>query len=148
MAIDEAGIASILTHSRTIAVVGMSPRPERASHQVARYLIAVGYRVIPVNPGPAEILGLRCYPNLREVPERVDIVDCFRRSTEILHIAEDAIAIGAKVLWFQLGVVNEEAARKAEAAGLMVVRERCIKVDHAVLRIGSRPQASSSSKVS
>jgi predicted CoA-binding protein len=140
MEVDDAGIAAILRNSRTIAVVGCSPRSVRASHEVARYLIAVGYRVIPVNPRCTEILGLQCYPSLLEVPEPVDIVDCFRRSTEIGPIAQDAIAIGARVLWLQLGVVNEDAARRASAAGLVVVRDRCIKIDHAVLGVG-RPAA-------
>ena len=135
MGIDEGRIAAILAGSRTIAVVGLSPRPARPSHQVARYLAAAGYRVIPVNPGHAEILGLPCYPDLKAVPEPVDIVDCFRRSDQIQPIAEDAVAIGAKVLWLQLGVVNEAAAAFAAQAGLAVVMDRCIKIDHAVLGI-------------
>jgi len=129
-------IHTLLESARTIAVVGLSPRPERPSNQVARYLIAAGYRVIPVNPAHAEILGLPCYPDLRAIPEPVDIVDCFRRSDEIEAIAEDAVAIGAKVLWLQLGVVNEAAAAVAARAGLAVVMDRCIKIDHAVLGVG------------
>jgi predicted CoA-binding protein len=130
------GIRAILESARTIAVVGLSPRPGRASNQVARYLVAAGYRVIPVNPGHTEILGLPCHRDLRAVPEPVDIVDCFRRSDRIDAIAEDAVAIGAKVLWLQLGVVNEAAARLAARSGLAVVMDRCIKIDHAVLRVG------------
>ena len=136
MQVDDANIAAILERSHTIAVVGLSPRPGRASHQVARYLIAAGYRVLPVNPGHAEILGLPCYPDLMAVPEPVDIVDCFRRSDRIQPIAEEAVAIGAKVLWLQLGVVNEAAAEFAARAGLAVVMDRCIKIDHA--RLGVR----------
>lgn len=133
-------LLSLLESSRSIAVVGLSPRPERPSNQVARYLIAAGYRVIPVNPGHAEILGLACYPDLRAVPEPIDIVDCFRRSDQIQPIAEDAVAVGAKVLWLQLGVVNDAAAQFALRAGLIVVMDRCIKIDHAMLGVG-RPRA-------
>ena len=133
-------IRALLESSRTIAVVGLSPRPARPSNQVARYLIAAGYRVIPVNPGHAEILGLACYPDLRAVPEPIDIVDCFRRSDQIQPIAEDAVAVGAKVLWLQLGVVNDAAAEFATRAGLVVVMDRCIKIDHAMLGVG-RPRA-------
>jgi hypothetical protein len=130
---DNATIRRMLTAARSVAVVGLSPRPARPSNQVARYLQAVGYRVIPVNPGHAEILGLVCYPRLRDVPGPVDIVDCFRRSDRILPIAEDAVAVGAKVLWLQLGVANEAAAQFAARAGLAVVTNRCIKIDHALL---------------
>lgn len=133
-------LLSLLESSRSIAVVGLSPRPERPSNQVARYLIAAGYRVIPVNPGHAEILGLACYPDLGAVPEPIDIVDCFRRSDQIQPIAEDAVAVGAKVLWLQLGVVNDAAAQFALRAGLIVVMDRCIKIDHAMLGVG-RPRA-------
>jgi predicted CoA-binding protein len=128
-------IRELLERSRTIAVVGLSPRPARPSHQVARYLIAAGYRVVPVNPGHAEILGLPCYPDLKAVPESIDIVDCFRRSDQVSAIAEDAVAVGAKVLWLQLGVVNGVAAEFAAQAGLAVVMDRCIKIDHALLGI-------------
>jgi len=136
---DDERIRILLESARTIAVVGLSPRPARASHQVARYLMAVGYRVIPVNPGFAEILGQRCFPDLPAVPEPIDIVDCFRRSEYIEPIAADAVAVGAKVLWLQLGVVNEAAANIAARAGLTVVVDRCIKIDHAAL--GVRPRA-------
>jgi predicted CoA-binding protein len=135
---DDELIRALLESSRTIAVVGLSPRPARASHQVARYLMAVGYRVIPVNPLHGEILGQPCYPDLRAVPEPIDIVDCFRRSDQIGPIAAEAVAMGAKALWLQLGVVNEAAAAVAAEAGLTVVMDRCIKVDHAVLGIGRR----------
>jgi predicted CoA-binding protein len=128
-------IRELLERSRTIAVVGLSPRAARPSHQVARYLIAAGYRVIPVNPGHAEILGFPCYPDLKAVPESIDIVDCFRRSDQVQAIAEDAVAVGAKVLWLQLGVVNGVAAEFAAQAGLAGVIDRCIKIDHAMFGI-------------
>jgi predicted CoA-binding protein len=120
----------ILLRYRTIAVVGLSAQWHRPSYFAAKYMQEHGYRVIPVNPGQAEILGEKCYKSLRDIPEKVDIVDCFRKSAEIPAIADDAIAIGAKVLWMQLGVENGEARRKAEAAGLEVVENRCVKIEH------------------
>jgi uncharacterized protein len=131
---DDRGIEGILSRSRSIAVVGLSPKPERPSHQVARYLIAAGYIVIPVNPGQREIMGLPCYPDLMAIPHTIDIVDCFRRAEDIPPIAEQAIVIGAKVLWLQLGIINQAAAERAAAAGLDVVMDRCIKIDHARMR--------------
>jgi predicted CoA-binding protein len=130
---DDAGIARILRDTRSIAVVGLSPKPERPSHGVARYLLAAGYRVIPVNPGQREILGLKCYPSLLEIPDSVDLVDCFRRAEDIPPIAEQAIAIGAKTLWLQLGIIHRPAAERAAAAGLAVVMDRCSKIEHARL---------------
>ena len=115
---------------RTIAVVGCSPRPERAGHYVARYLQELGYRIIPVNPGQSEILGEKCYASLRDIPEPVDMVDCFRRAEDIPPVVEDAIAIGAKFVWMQLGIVNEEAAQRAIDAGIEVVMDRCPKIDY------------------
>lgn len=115
---------------RTIAVVGCSPRPERAGHYVARYLQELGYRIIPVNPGQTEILGEKCYASLRDIPEPVDMVDCFRRSEDIPPVVEDAIAIGAKFVWMQLGIINEEAAQRAMDAGIEVVMDRCPKIDY------------------
>jgi predicted CoA-binding protein len=120
----------ILLRCKTIAVVGLSAQWHRPSYFAAKYMQEHGYRVIPVNPGYAEILGEKCYKSLRDIPDKVDIVDCFRKSAEIPAIAEDAIAIGAKVLWMQLGVENGEARRKAEAAGLEVVENRCVKIEH------------------
>jgi predicted CoA-binding protein len=120
----------ILRESRVIAVVGLSADWFRPSYFAAKYMQEHGYRVIPVNPGYAEILGEKCYKSLRDIPDKVDIVDCFRKSAEIPAIAEDAIAIGAKVLWMQLGVENGDARRKAEAAGLEVVENRCVKIEH------------------
>jgi predicted CoA-binding protein len=128
---DIAGLRRILARSRTLAVVGLSAQWYRPSYFAAKYMQDHGYRIIPVNPRYAEVLGERCYPDLRSIPEAVDIVDCFRRAAEIPPIADDAIAIGAKVLWMQLGIVNEEAARHAVAAGLEVVMNRCVKIEHA-----------------
>jgi len=125
-----ASIRRILTDSKTIAVVGLSPKPQRPSHQVARYLMAAGYAIIPVNPGQDTILGLPCYPSLKAIPTQVDMVDIFRRSEAVLPIVEDAIAIGAKFIWMQEGIVHKEAAAKAEAAGLIVIMDRCTKIDH------------------
>ena len=127
---DIPSLRRILKTSKVIAVVGLSATWYRPSYFAAKYMIEHGYTVIPVNPLHAEILGRKCYKSLREVPEKVDIVDCFRRTEEIMPIAEDAIAIGAKVLWQQLGVRNIEAAKKAEAAGLETVIDRCVKIEH------------------
>jgi predicted CoA-binding protein len=123
-------LKAIFGTCKTIAVVGCSPWPERAGHYVPQFLQKLGYRIIPVNPGYPELLGERCYPSLRDIPEPVDMVECFRRSEEIGPIVEDAIAIGAKVIWMQLGVINHEAAERAEAAGLKVVMDRCPKIDY------------------
>jgi len=120
----------ILSQSRVIAVVGLSADWFRPSYFAAKYLQEHGYRVIPVNPRYETILGEKCYRSLRDIPEKVDIVDCFRKTSDIPPICDDAIAIGAKVLWQQLGVRNEAAARKAEAAGLESVMDRCVKIEH------------------
>jgi predicted CoA-binding protein len=125
-----ATIRKVLRESKTIAVVGLSPKPNRPSHQVARYLMEVGYTIIPVNPGQDIILGQTCYSNLRDIPTPVDMVDIFRRQEEVVPIVEDAIGIGARFIWMQQGIVNEEAAGKAEAAGLIVIMDRCTKIDH------------------
>ena len=125
-----ATIHKVLRESKTIAVVGLSPKPNRPSHQVARYLMEVGYTIIPVNPGQDTILGQTCYSNLRDIPTPVDMVDIFRRQEEVVPIVEDAIGIGARFIWMQQGIVNEEAAGKAEAAGLIVIMDRCTKIDH------------------
>jgi predicted CoA-binding protein len=123
-------IAEILKTARTIAVVGLSPKRYRPSYGVAEYLQKAGYRIIPVNPRESELLGERCYPDLEAIPEAVDIVDIFRRSEFVPEIVEAAIRKGAKVVWMQEGVVHEDAARRAEAAGLQVVMDRCILKDH------------------
>lgn len=123
----------ILQSCRTIAVVGLSANWFRPSFFAAKYLKEHAYRIVPVNPAYPEILGEKCYPALSDIPYKVDLVDCFRKSAEIGALADAAIAIGAKVLWMQLGVVNEEAKKKAEAAGLEVVMDRCMKIEHARL---------------
>ena len=128
---DIAGLRRILARSRTLAVVGLSAQWYRPSYFAAKYMQDHGYRIIPVNPRYAEVLGQKCYPDLRAIPEPVDLVDCFRRSEDIPPIADDAIAIGARVLWMQLGIVSEEAARRAVDAGLDVVMNRCVKIEHA-----------------
>jgi predicted CoA-binding protein len=119
-----------LSRYKTLAVVGLSAQWHRPSYFAAKYLQEHGYRVIPVNPGYEEILGEKCYKSLRDIPEKVDVVDCFRKSAEIPALAEEAVAIGARVLWMQLGVENPTARRIAEAAGLEVVENRCMKIEH------------------
>lgn len=121
----------ILKNGKTIAMVGLSSNPFRPSHYAAIYMIAEGYNVIPVNPREKEILGRKCYASLREIPEEVDIVDIFRDPAAVGPIVEEAIAIGAKVVWMQLGVINDEAAARARAAGLQVVMDACVKIEHA-----------------
>jgi len=125
-----AAIRTILKNTTTIAVVGLSPKPGRPSNQVAQYLKDAGYTIIPVNPGQDNLLGLPCYPNLQAIPGPVDMVDIFRRAEFVLPIVEEAIAIKAKVVWMQSGIVNEAAARLAEEAGLVVIMDRCTMVDH------------------
>jgi len=120
----------ILSQNRVIAVVGLSADWFRPSFFAAKYMQEHGYRVIPVNPKYPEILGEKCYPSLPDIPFKVDIVDCFRKTADIPPICDQAIAIGAKVLWQQLGVRNEPAAAKARAAGLDAVMDRCVKIEH------------------
>ncbi len=119
-----------LTEARTVAVVGMSPRPDRPSHYVAKYLMEQGYRVIPVNPAVDEVLGLRSYPNLGSIPEKVDLVDVFRRSSQTPPIVDEAIEIGAKFIWMQDGVSHEGAAEKARRRGVSVVMDNCMMREH------------------
>jgi len=128
---DIAGLRRILVRSRTIAVVGLSPSWYRPSYFAAKYMQEHGYRIIPVNPGCDEILGERCYPSLTAIPEPVDIVDAFRRPGELPALAREAVAKRAKVLWMQLGIRNDDAARLASEAGLDVVMDRCVKIEHA-----------------
>lgn len=128
---DLAGLRRVLTQHRTIAVVGLSAQWHRPSYFAAKYMQDHGYRIIPVNPNYPEVLGERCYPALTDIPEPVGIVDCFRKSSEMVPIARDAVAIGAKVLWMQLGIRNEEAAGIALSAGLDVVIDRCMKIEYA-----------------
>ncbi len=120
----------ILNSSQVIAMVGLSPRPDRPSYQVASYLKEQGYRIIPVNPSKKEILGEPCHPDLVSIPEMVDVVDIFRHSEEVPAIVEEAIKIGVKAVWMQEGVLNEKAAIRAEKAGLMVVMDKCIGKEH------------------
>lgn len=128
----------LLEEAKTIAVVGLSDNPERTSHQIAAALQAAGYRIIPVNPNVTEVLGERAVASLTEIAEPVDIVNVFRRSEHTVPVAKEAVKIGAKALWLQEGVYNEEAARIAQEGGLVVVMDRCIKVDHALLVKGRR----------
>jgi predicted CoA-binding protein len=128
---DIAGLRRILAQSRTIAVVGLSANWYRPSFFAAKYMQDHGYRIVPVNPTYEEVLGERCYPTLAAIPGPVDMVDCFRKSGEIPALAREAVAKGAKVLWMQLGIRNDEAARIATDAGLDVVIDRCMKIEHA-----------------
>lgn len=123
----------VLEDAKRIAVVGLSNKPERASYQVAAYLQSKGYEIIPVNPTIDEVLGQKAVPSLKDIEGEVDIVDVFRRSEEVPAVVDEAIAIGAKALWLQLGVIHEEAAQKAEDHGMDVIMDRCIKVEHARL---------------
>ena len=124
----------VLNSSRTVAVVGLSSKPDRPSYRVASYLKEQGYNIIPVNPAEKEILGEICYPDLASVPEPVDVVDIFRRSEEVSPIVAEAIRIGAKAVWMQEGVINEEAAARAREAGLMVVMDKCMRKEHRKLK--------------
>lgn len=130
---DTQTLRRVLQDTRTIAVVGLSTDWVRPSYFVAKYMQDHGYRIIPVNPNYPEILGEKSYPDLASIPEKVDMVDVFRRSSEVLPIAEQAIAIGARTLWLQIGVISEEAKKKAESAGLTVVMDRCLKIEYARL---------------
>jgi predicted CoA-binding protein len=126
--------SEILGSYRVVAVVGLSPNQERDSYRVARYLQEHGYRVIPVNPTASEVLGERCYPDLVAVPDKVEIVDIFRRSNDVTPVVEQAIRIGAKAVWMQEGIINEDAALLARQAGIPVVMDRCIKKVHEELQ--------------
>jgi hypothetical protein len=121
----------ILREARTVALVGVSPNPLRSSNFVATYLTRTPYTMWPVNPHAEEVLGLKCYPTLKDLPGPPDIVDCFRKAAELPGVVEEAIEVGAKVVWFQLGLRNDEAAAMARAAGLKVVQDRCLKIEHA-----------------
>ena len=130
-------IPRILNHCRTIAVVGLSPKPHRASFDVARYMQAAGYRIIPINPNEVEVLGEKAYASLTDAAaqETFELVNCFRNSADIPPIVDEAIALGGGIqaVWMQLGITHLDAAAKAEAAGLLVVQDRCLKIDHRVL---------------
>lgn len=127
---DSGVVRTILSTAKTIAIVGLSPRSERPSYFVGSYLNYEGYRVIPVNPRATEIFGEKAYPDLTSIPFPIDVVNVFRQPEECPAIAQDAVQIGAKSLWLQLRVVNFEAAQIAEAAGLKVIMDRCIKIEH------------------
>jgi len=126
-------VRKLLQSAHTVAVVGISDKPDRASHGVAKYLQRQGYKIIPVNPALSEVLGEKAYARLEDVPEKIDVVDIFRRSEHVPPIVDSAIAVGAKAVWMQESVVHEEAAAKARAAGLFVVMDRCMYRDHMVL---------------
>ena len=133
MADDISTLRRILRETRTIAVVGLSAEWHRPSYFAAKYMQGKGYRIVPVNPRYTEVLGERCYAELEAIPHPVDTVDVFRRTADVLPIARSAVAIGAKVLWQQLGVVNAEADALVRAAGLASVMDRCVKIEHARL---------------
>jgi len=135
----ERDISDILTGAKTIAVVGISPKEDRPSHKVAKYLIEHGFEVIGVNPGCERILGAKCYPDLKSIPERVDVVDIFRSADAIPGIVDEAIEIGAGAVWMQLGLEDEESAQKARRAGVKVVMNRCTKIEHSrILGVSSQ----------
>jgi uncharacterized protein len=134
----DAELKQLLTDATVIAMVGASSNPDKASHGIMQKLQSVGYRVIPVNPRETEVLGERSYPSLIDVPERIDIVDVFRRAEDTPGIADDAVTIGAKALWLQTGIVSEEAAARATAGGLIVVMDACIGATHSLLHIPSK----------
>jgi len=126
-------INHILLNTRVIAVVGLSDNPDRTSYKVSQIMQSNGYRIIPINPNAAEVLGEKCYASLEQVPESIDLVNVFRRSELAVPIAEAAVLVQAKVFWLQLGVYNEAAAQIALNSGLTVIMDRCIKIEHANL---------------
>jgi len=130
---DIATLRRILQDTRVIAMVGLSANWYRPSYFAAKYMLDHGYQVIPVNPSYGEVLGQKCYATLRDIPHKIDMVDCFRKSEEMPQIADEAITIGARVLWMQIGVINDSAADKARKAGLEVVMDRCVKIEYARL---------------
>lgn len=131
-------LTQLLTDATTIAIVGASSNPEKTSYGIMQKLQRAGYRVIPVNPSEAEILGERSYPSLIDVPERIDIVDVFRRAEDTPGIADEAVTIGAKALWLQSGITSEEAAARATKGGLMAVMDACIGAMHSLLRVPTK----------
>jgi len=142
--LDDAELTELLTTARTIAVVGLSDKPDRDSNEVAKYLQSQGYRIIPVNPTVSEVLGERSYPSLRSIPPeiRVDIVDVFRRSDQVGPVVDEALERGVGAVWMQLGVENPQAAAKATAHGVPVLENVCIRVQHRRLRIPPVPPQS------
>ena len=133
-------IGRVLELTRTIAVVGLSPKKQRPSNRVARYLVAAGLTVIPVNPGQDRILGMACYPSLARIPGSVDLVDIFRASDRVLPVVQEAIDIGARAVWMQEGIVNEEAADLAHRHGLQVIMDRCLMTDYQAWLAATRKQ--------
>jgi predicted CoA-binding protein len=131
-------IKELLKNAGNIAVVGLSDKPDRTSYMVAEAMQSKGYRIIPVNPNAKHILGEVCYPSLSDIPEPVDIVNVFRRSDQVVPVAEEAVKINAKVFWLQLGIFNDEAAEIAKSGGLEVIMDRCIKVEDAILLPGGK----------
>ncbi|WP_240417433.1 CoA-binding protein [Paenibacillus periandrae] len=131
-------IKELLKNAGNIAVVGLSDKPDRTSYMVAEAMQSKGYRIIPVNPNAKQILGELCYPSLSDIPEPVDIVNVFRRSDQVVPVAEEAVKINAKVFWLQLGIFNDEAAEIAKSGGLEVIMDRCIKVEDAILLPGGK----------
>ena len=123
-------VEQLLRCAKTIAMVGLSPKENRPSNMVGRYLLSVGYTIFPVNPGHTEILGQPCYAQLSTIPAAIDIVDIFRRSEDVLPIVEEAVKLGVGAIWMQLGIINLEAAEFARRNGLAVIMDRCIKIDH------------------
>ena len=127
---DISGLRKVLSEDRVIAVVGLSANWYRPSYFAAKYMQERGYRIVPVNPAYDEVLGERCYPSLKDIPHPVDMVDVFRKASDVMPVAEDAIAIGARTLWLQLGVINPAAVARAEQAGLRVVMDHCVKIEY------------------
>src|SRR6187401_231655 len=132
-------LKEILLSTKTIASVGLSSNPDKESYDIASYLKQQGYRVIPVNPTASEILGEKPYPDLSSIPEKVDVVQVFRKPEDVPPVVDEAIKIGAKVVWMQEGIRHEEAARKARAAGLQVIMDACMRATHRRLMIGPKP---------
>ena len=136
-------IAKVLQHSRKIAVVGLSPKEERDSNKVARYLMEQGYEIIPVNPGQKEILGRECFPSLKDIPFPVDVADLFLNPKRIAPVVDQAVEKGVGVIWMQLGIVDNESAEKARQRGITVIMNRCIKQEHERLNSpGNKPESS------
>lgn len=135
---DDSNLKEILRSAKTIATVGLSTNPEKDSYRIASYLKGQGYRVIPVNPTASEILGEKAYPDVQSIPEKVDVVQVFRKPEDVPPVVEDAIRAGAKVIWMQEGIVHEQAAQQARQAGLQVVMDACMRSSHRRL-IGAQP---------
>jgi uncharacterized protein len=131
MAEDE--IERVLKRYTNIAMVGASDNPDRPSYRVFKYMVEVGFNVIPVNPNTAQVLGIKTYPDLRSVPGTIEIVDIFRRSEDVMPIVDEAIKVGAKVIWMQQGIINEQAAEKAKTADIIVIMDRCIRTEYMLM---------------